>query len=170
MLLGADRRYASDEMKKVIHFETLLANISIAEADRQDTGAIYAQMSLVELERMVPQINWRHYLNAFLNEPVQDKEPIVTYALLYFQQLGRLLMKTERQVVQNYALWRLIMDVMPHLPEQYQIKRAEFRKVLLGVLSERNRWNQCVEWTNKKLGITAVTYSERAPSMPATLD
>jgi len=45
------------------------------------------------------------------------------------------------------------MDLMPHLPDEYQEKRAEFRKVLLGVLSERNRWNQCVEWTNKKLGM-----------------
>jgi len=153
VLLGAERRHASEEMKKVIHFETLLANISIAEADRQDTGAIYAQMTLVDLQQMVPQINWRHYLNAFLSEPVTDMEPIVTYAMFYFQQLGKLLLKTERQVVQNYALWRLIMDVMPHLPEQYQHKRAEFRKVLLGVLSERNRWNQCVEWTNKKLGM-----------------
>ena len=61
--------------------------------------------------------------------------------------------KTDRRVVQNYALWRLIMDLMPHLPDEYQEKRAEFRKVLLGVLSERNRWNQCVEWTNKKLGM-----------------
>ena len=152
MLLGGERRYASDEMKKVIHFETLLANISIAEADRQDTGAIYVQMSLAELERIVPEINWRDYLNAFLEEPAQDWEPIVSYAMFYFQELGKLLIKTERRVVQNYALWRLIMDLMPHLPEEYQEKRAEFRKVLLGVLSERNRWNQCVEWTNKKLG------------------
>ena len=45
------------------------------------------------------------------------------------------------------------MDLMPHLPDEYLEKRAEFRKVLLGVLSERNRWNQCVEWTNKKMGM-----------------
>jgi neprilysin len=85
VLLGADRSYASNETIKVIQFETLLANASIPEADRQDTGAIYSQMSLLELERTVPEINWRDYLNAFLDDPVTDDEPIVTYAMLYFQ-------------------------------------------------------------------------------------
>ena len=65
------------------------------------------------------------------------------------------------------------MDVMPHMPPQYEATRAEFRRVLLGVLTDRsgresidwwetvrpsifsirNRWNRCVEWTNKKLGM-----------------
>lgn len=154
VLLGADKRYATEEMKKVLLFETQLANVSIPEADRQDTGAIYVQLSLIELEKLVPQIHWRDYLNAFLLEPpVQDTEPIVIYAMSYFQELGKILARTDRKVVQNYALWRLIMDLMPHLPDEYQEKRAEFRRVLLGVLSERNRWNQCVEWTNKKLGM-----------------
>jgi len=45
------------------------------------------------------------------------------------------------------------MDLMPHMPPQYESTRAEFRRVLLGVLTDRNRWNRCVEWTNKKLGM-----------------
>lgn len=154
VLLGADKRYASDEMKKVLLFETLLANITIPEADRHDTGAIYDQMTLVELELRVPEIRWREYLNAFLPDlTVDDSEPIVSYAMSYFQELGKLVMRTERRVVQNYALWRLIMELVPHLSEDYLEKRAEFRRVLTGVLSERNRWNQCIDYTNKKLGM-----------------
>jgi len=45
------------------------------------------------------------------------------------------------------------MSIMPHMIDEYQQKRIEFRKILLGILSERNRWSQCVEWTNKKLGM-----------------
>jgi predicted metalloendopeptidase len=37
--------------------------------------------------------------------------------------------------------------------DDYQQKRIEFRKILLGILSERMRWSRCVEWTNKKLGM-----------------
>ncbi len=57
------------------------------------------------------------------------------------------------RVVHNYVIWRLVMDLMPHMPPQYEATRAEFRRVLLGVLTDRNRWNRCVEWTNKKLGM-----------------
>ena len=34
-----------------------------------------------------------------------------------------------------------------------QVPRAQFRRVLLGVRADRNRWSQCVEWTNKKMGM-----------------
>jgi membrane metallo-endopeptidase-like protein 1 len=37
--------------------------------------------------------------------------------------------------------------------DEYQRERVEFRKILLGIQSERHRWSQCVEWTNKKLGM-----------------
>nr|CAG4640659.1 EOG090X01U4 [Eulimnadia texana] len=153
VLLGAERRYASEEMKKVLHFESILANASIPEADRHDAGAIYSKMSLRELEKTVPEFNWREYLQAFLKFPLDDQEPIVTYAMSYLKELGKILSNTDRRVVHNYALWRLVADLVPHLPDDYEEKRADFRKVLLGVLMERNRWNQCVEWTNKKLGM-----------------
>lgn len=46
------------------------------------------------------------------------------------------------------------MNLMPHMIDEYKQKTTEFRKILLGILSERhNRWSQCVEWTNKKLGM-----------------
>jgi len=37
--------------------------------------------------------------------------------------------------------------------DEYQRERVEFRKILMGIQSERTRWSQCVEWTNKKLGV-----------------
>lgn len=45
------------------------------------------------------------------------------------------------------------MKILPHMIDEYQQKIIEFRKILLGILSERHRWSQCVEWTNKKLGM-----------------
>lgn len=56
--------------------------------------------------------------------------------------------------MQNYAIWRLLMNnLLPHLTHGYHQARLSFKKVLMGVSSERNRWSQCVEWTNKKLGM-----------------
>lgn len=45
------------------------------------------------------------------------------------------------------------MTLVPYMIDDYQRERVEFRKILLGILSERHRWSQCVEWTNKKLGM-----------------
>ncbi|XP_026669288.1 neprilysin-1-like, partial [Ceratina calcarata] len=57
------------------------------------------------------------------------------------------------RTLHNFILWKLVMSLMPHMIDEYQQKRVEFRKILLGILSERNRWSHCVEWTNKKLGM-----------------
>ena len=45
------------------------------------------------------------------------------------------------------------MALVPHMIGDYQRERVEFRKILMGILSERHRWSQCVEWTNKKFGM-----------------
>lgn len=45
------------------------------------------------------------------------------------------------------------MALSNHLIDDYQRERIEFKKILQGVLSERHRWSQCVEWTNKKMGM-----------------
>lgn len=57
------------------------------------------------------------------------------------------------RVVYNYVLWRLVMSVSPHMIDEYQAKHTEFRRILQGIQTERNRWSQCVEWTNKKMGM-----------------
>ena len=49
------------------------------------------------------------------------------------------------------------MELTSHLVDKFQEIKIEFRKVLMGVTSERSRWSQCVEWTNKKLGMALGT-------------
>nr|CAD7453830.1 unnamed protein product [Timema tahoe] len=144
LLLGANASTAAEELKKVIQFEKDLANASLPEADRHDTSAIYRKLKLSQLQVEVPQLNWLEYLNAFLDADITEDEPVVSYAMPYFSEMGRIIQRTDR---------RMVMNIMPHMIDDYQQKRVEFRKILLGILSERNRWSQCVEWTNKKLGM-----------------
>ncbi|XP_001602853.1 neprilysin-1 [Nasonia vitripennis] len=153
VLLGADPKNASEEFEKVIALEIELANASLPEADRHDTSSIYRKLTLRELQREVPQLRWRLYLEKFLVSPINDEEPLVAYAMPYFVQMGQIVEKTPRRTLHNYILWRLVMSIMPHMIDDYQQKRIEFRKILLGILSERVRWSRCVEWTNKKLGM-----------------
>ena len=42
--MGADRETAADNLWKVIEFEMRIANISIDEADRHDTGQWYRKV------------------------------------------------------------------------------------------------------------------------------
>ncbi|KOC68003.1 Membrane metallo-endopeptidase-like 1 [Habropoda laboriosa] len=153
VLLGANPETAAEEFKCVITLEKQLANASMVEADRHDTSSIYRKLTLGELQREIPQLKWRAYLQEFISAPITEEEPIVAYAMPYFVQMGRIVNATDRRTLHNYILWRLVMSIMPHMIDEYQQKRVEFQKILLGILSQRNRWSQCVEWTNKKLGM-----------------
>lgn len=152
-LLGAPTT-AYKELHDVVQFEISLANASSPEADRHDTSAIYRKLTLPQLQKEVPEIDWREYLQETVGDiKLKRDEPVVVYALPYLTSLGKILKNTDRRVIHNYLLWRLVMSMMTHMIDEYQRERVEFRKILLGIQSERHRWSQCVEWTNKKLGM-----------------
>ncbi|XP_065200179.1 neprilysin-1 isoform X2 [Planococcus citri] len=153
-LYGADQQDAVKEMKDVLDFEIRLASITVPETDRQDTSEIYTKLTLSELKTKVPEINWSQYFYQILFTMLKDDEPIVFYSLPYYIKLNKVLATTNHRVVQNYAIWRLLMNnILPHMTNGYQQACLAFKKVLLGISSERNRWSQCVEWTNKRLGM-----------------
>lgn len=152
-LLGAPED-PSKELGDVLKFEIRLANASLPEADRHDTSAIYRKLTLPLLQKLVPEIDWREYLQETVGDiKLRRDEPVVVYALSYLMQMGKILRETDRRTVHNYLLWRLVMSMMTHMIDEYERERVEFRKILLGIQSERMRWSQCVEWTNKKLGL-----------------
>lgn len=62
-------------------------------------------------------------------------------------------MDTDERVIRNYLLWRTVLSLGTHLIDDFQRERIEFQRILLGIKSERHRWSQCVDWTNKKLGM-----------------
>lgn len=67
--------------------------------------------------------------------------------------MGKILTENNERVIRNYLLWRIVLSLVTHLIDDYQKERIEFQKILLGIKSERHRWSQCVDWTNKKLGM-----------------
>jgi hypothetical protein len=71
---------------------------SLPEADRHDTSAIYRKLSLAQLQREVPQLNWLRYLSAFLDADIDDNEPVVSYAMPYLVEMGRIIQKTDRRL------------------------------------------------------------------------
>jgi len=56
-------------------------------------------MTLSQLQREVPQINWREYLTTFMTIPLAEDEPIVSYALPYHKEMAKILRQTDRRYV-----------------------------------------------------------------------
>lgn len=103
-------------------FSFVRIQASMPEADRHDTSAIYKKITLPQLQRDVPQLNWKEYLQATLGNQIvlQDNEPVVSYAMPYLIQMGRIFAESDRRVIHNYIIWRLVMSIMTHMIDDYQ--------------------------------------------------
>ncbi|KAM7348788.1 M13 family metallopeptidase neprilysin 1 isoform 1-T5 [Cochliomyia hominivorax] len=159
ILMGANPKTAAEELNDVLQLEVRLVNATLPEADRHDTSAIYRKINLKELQAEVPQLNWTLFLQTALGGDIilKEDEELVSYAMPYLVDMGKILKETDERVLHNYVLWRLVMSIMTHMIDDYQKERVEFRKILLGIQTERVRWSQCVDWTNKKLGMAVGT-------------
>ena len=52
-------------------------------------------MTIGELQRLVHQIDWLKYLSTFLEMPINESETVVTYAMPYFIQMGKIIADTD---------------------------------------------------------------------------
>lgn len=77
--------------------------------DRHDTSAIYRKLTLAELQKEIPQLNWRDYLQTTLGDvDLNANEEVVSYAMPYLIQMGKILNTTDRRIIHNYMIWRLV--------------------------------------------------------------
>lgn len=50
-----------------------------------------------DLQKHIPEFDWQLYLKTILQIKLSDQEPVVSYAMSYFTQLGDLLKRTDRR-------------------------------------------------------------------------
>ena len=109
----------------MIQFEQSLANISIDEGDRHDTGQWYTKLTVDQLQNQVPDFNWTTYFEALMPPPgFSPSEEVVSYAMPYLVEVAKLIKSVDPQIVYDYLVWRVVMDIMPFLPPRFQAPRA----------------------------------------------
>ena len=70
---------------------------SLPEVDRHDSSIVYRKLTLRELQREVPQVNWSIYFQEFIPVPITEQELLVAYAMPYFVEMGKIIAKTDRR-------------------------------------------------------------------------
>ncbi|KAG1662544.1 Neprilysin-4 [Nymphon striatum] len=95
MLLGTPKKKAEFEMTEVAEFETQLANITVKDEFRRDINKIYRKISIRQLRKEVPEIDWLTYFKILIPNLVGDQEEVVTFAMTYFKKFGKLVAKTK---------------------------------------------------------------------------
>ncbi|NXD14556.1 NEP protein, partial [Nothocercus nigrocapillus] len=147
----------SEEMKRVMDLEKEIANATTKAEDRNDPILLYNKMTLAQLQSNFSVeinhkvFNWSKFINTIMSTVqiyVENTEQVVVYDPEYLFRLKSLLNKYTPREIQNYLIWRFVMDLVNSLSRNYKDTRNDFRKALYGTTSETAVWRRCANYVN----------------------
>ncbi|XP_034358872.1 membrane metallo-endopeptidase-like 1 isoform X1 [Arvicanthis niloticus] len=154
--LPKENAMVREEMAQVLNLETHLANATVPQEKRHDVTALYHRMDLMELQDRfgLKGFNWTLFIQNVLSsvqvELLPDEE-VVVYGIPYLENLEEIIDIYSAQTMQNYLVWRLILDRIGSLSQRFKEARVDYRKALYGTTVEEVRWRECVSYVNSNM-------------------
>ncbi|XP_018009279.1 neprilysin-2 isoform X2 [Hyalella azteca] len=145
-LLGANRTAAELELTESLLFEIQLANFSLPKEQRRNATKLYNKMTVAELQGRVPNIPWLSYINTILSPftTVTEREEVIVNVPSYIENLGKLLLRTDKRVIANYMMWRLSAASISYLSEDARDLQLVYSKKITGTGKRKPRWKECM--------------------------
>ncbi|NWW47078.1 NEP protein, partial [Pedionomus torquatus] len=147
----------SEQMKRVMDLEKEIANATTKSEDRNDPLLLYNKMTLAQLQNNFSLeidhkiFNWSKFINDIMSTVqinVENTEHVIVYDPDYLIKLKSILNKYTPRDLQNYMVWRFVMDLVNSLSRNYKDTRNAFRKALYGTTSETAVWRRCANYVN----------------------
>src|ERR1041384_5899312 len=149
-LLGDKPEQAAAEAKTVMDLETRLAKVSMNSVEQRDSEAIYHKLSLAELDKLAPGVNWSAY---FKELGLSDPGDINVGQPAFFTEVGAMMTDVPVSNWQTYLRWQLIHAAAPYLSSAFVNEDFNFYgKTLAGRKELRPRWKRVEETTDALLG------------------
>ncbi|KAM8954868.1 membrane metallo-endopeptidase-like 1 isoform 6-T7 [Lycaon pictus] len=123
-----------EDMVQVLELETQLANATAPQEERHDVTALYHRMGLKELQSKfsLKGFNWTLFIQSVLSSvkiKLLPDEEVVVYGIPYLQNLEEIIDVYSARTMQNYLVWRLVLDRISSLSQRFKDARANYRKV-----------------------------------------
>ena len=149
-LIGQDEKQATQSMEAVMEIETRLAKVAFSAVEQRNPAANYHKLTLDELKKEIPGLDWDAYLKAVgvkgvtsLNvsqmEPVKEAVAIINEVPMDKQKA--------------YLTWKLIESAANYLSDDFVAQNFEFHgRVMSGKKEDQPRWKKAVGTVNGVLG------------------
>ena len=150
-LLGEPDAKATTDAQKILQLETDLAKASLDVTSRRDPSNIYHIVSVADLQKLAPSLDWKTLLADSGTPPVTELN--VTYPD-FFKGMNALIESTDLDTIKTYLVWQLV-NATPGtvLPEAIDQERFNFfGTTLFGQPKQQPRWKRCTRATDGALG------------------
>ncbi|XP_013133397.1 PREDICTED: membrane metallo-endopeptidase-like 1 [Papilio polytes] len=155
VLLGANKKRAEKELRESLEFEIALANFSLPLEKRRNATALYNPMTVKELQKQFPKVDWLKYINHLLapHIEVDIDEVVIVNVPSYITNLEKFLEATPKRVQANYVMWRVAGASISYLTEELRRRQLNYVTALSGKTERESRWKECVDTTSMSMSI-----------------
>ena len=149
-LVGFTPDQAQKNMEAVMTIETRLAKAAYDKVKLRDPHANYNKMTVVDLQKLVPQLNWTEYLNSLGLKNIKDINASQKESLV---EVGKILTSEPIPSQIAYLQWKLIDESAGYLSDTIYAQNFNFYgKTLSGKKEQSPRWKRAVGSVDGMLG------------------
>nr|XP_055156051.1 endothelin-converting enzyme-like 1 isoform X2 [Nyctereutes procyonoides] len=152
-LLGAEA--VEQKAQEILQLEQRLANITVSEYDdlRRDVSSMYNKVTLGQLQKITPHLQWKWLLDQIFQEDFSEDEEVVLLATDYMQQVSQLIRSTPRRILHNYLVWRVVVVLSEHLSPPFREALHELAREMEGSDKPQELARVCLGQANRHFGM-----------------
>ena len=164
-----DQANAAEKAATVLRLETRLAKAAFSNVELRDPIANYNKMSVEDLQKLVPEVDWQVYFNALFSMVQNGSElserlnSLSIGQVRHLQEAGKMLQEESLEDMKTLFTWQVIDGSSDFLTEEIFMQNFEFYgKILSGRQEPTPLWKRAVAMVNGTLGeAVGVMYVEK---------
>lgn len=150
VLLGETQTAAEAKAKTIFDLETRLAKASMTKVERRDPDKTYNKMTIEELNKLAPKMEWNHYLASVGIPPVKE---VIVGQPNFFKEANNVLASAKVDDLKTYLRWNLIRSTASDISTAFVTESFSFNgTVLNGVKAQEPRWKRILKQSDNSLG------------------
>ena len=150
---------AAEKATTVLRLETRLAKAAFSNVELRDPIANYNKMSVEELQKLVPEVDWQVYFTGMNIAP----DSLSVGQIRHLQEAGKMLAEESLEDMKTLFTWQVIDGSSDFLTEEIFLQNFEFYgRILSGRQEPTPLWKRAVAMVNGTLGeAVGVMYVEK---------
>ncbi|MEG1021791.1 MAG: M13 family metallopeptidase [Myroides sp.] len=148
--LGIDEASAKKQAAQVVALETKMAEARLDRVERRDRRKTYNPMSVAELQKLTPSVNWNNYLTT---AGLKNVDQVVVSMPKYMETLENIFKTASADELKAYLRWMLINKNTGVLTTAIDEANFDFySKTLTGAIAQRPIEERALQVVNGTVG------------------
>ncbi len=106
--------------------------------------------------------DYLHRLYRLADITLVNTDTVTVSEIEFLRNVSLLINRASPRTLQNYMVWRLMMDLVQYMPKSFRKIKEKFDEVFEGIIADDERELTCASYVNKLMGFAvAKLYTQK---------